>query len=93
MTKKIIVARVEVLAGKEADFMALTPTLIKASQAEAGCLVYELYQSPIKPTEFLVYEEYLDDKAFEFHGNTDHFQTFAKNVQPLLAKALDIQTF
>ena len=93
MAKKIVVARVEVLSGKENDFLNLTSPLIKASNSEEGCLIYTLYQSPHKSTDFIFYEEYKDDTALKTHGESKHFQEFAANVGSLLAKELDIQTF
>lgn len=93
MEKKTVIARIQVAKDKINDYLALTEPLIKATKAEPGNLVYTLYQSTEDPTEFIVYEEYVDDKAFEYHSNSDAFKAFARQVQPLLAKELDVQVF
>ena len=93
MEKKIVVARIQVLEDKVNDYLQIIAPLIEATRAEAGNLVYALYQSPEDPAEFLFYEEYSDEDAFKAHGNSAHFKAFAGQVKPLLAKALDIQVF
>ncbi|NDV57818.1 putative quinol monooxygenase [Bacteroides sp. 519] len=93
MEKKVIVARIEVLKGKEKDFLAIVPALIEGTRNEEGNLIYTLYQNPFNESEFIFYEEYKDQDAIRKHGSNAHFQDFAKNVQPLLAKEMDIQTF
>lgn len=93
MEKKVIVARVEIAEGKENDFLAIVPALIEGTRAEAGNLIYTLYQNPFNPSEFIFYEEYIDQAAIDSHGGNAHFQDFVKNVTPLLAKDMDIQTY
>lgn len=93
MEKKIVVARIQVQEDKVNDFLNIVPPLVKATRAESGNLVYALYQSPENPAEFLCYEEYTNEDAFKVHGSSAHFNTFAVQVKPLLAKDLDIQMF
>lgn len=93
MEKKIVIARIRVANDKVNEFLALTAPLISATRAESGNLAYTLYQGTEDPAEFIVYEEYVNAEAFEFHANTEAFKTFAQQVQPLLAKELDIQVF
>jgi quinol monooxygenase YgiN len=47
--------------------------LAVASREEPGCLVYEVQQSRDDANEFLVYEQYLDDAAFDQHRQSPHF--------------------
>ncbi len=93
MSKKIVIAKIQVIAGKEEEFLSITPSLIKATRNEPGNLVYTLYQSTENPSEFLVYEEYTDETAFKAHCDSEAFQSFGKQAGPLFAKELDIQTF
>lgn len=53
MEKKTIVARAEVLAGKEKEFMTAATALIEGTRAEAGNISYNLYQNPFCPTLFI----------------------------------------
>ena len=49
MEKKTIVARVEVLPGKEQAFLQAADALIKGTRAEEGNISYNLYQNPSQP--------------------------------------------
>ena len=57
MEKKTIVARVEVLPGKEQAFLQAADALIKGTRAEEGNISYNLYQNPSPPVAFIFYEE------------------------------------
>ncbi len=93
MKKKIVIAKIQIIAGKEKEYLNIVPALIKATRNEPGNLVYNLYQSTESPSEFLVYEEYVDEAAFNTHRTSEAFQTFVEQAGPLFAKELDIQTF
>lgn len=93
MKKKIVVAKINILEGKENEYSALINPLIQATKNELGNLVYILYQNTENSLEFMIYEEYINEEAFAEHGKSKHFQTFVQNVKPLLAKELDIQIF
>lgn len=93
MEKKSIVARIQVTAGKEADFLALTAPLIEGTRAEEGNISYTLYQNPYQSTEFIFFEEYKGQEAVDAHAGSNHFQAFAQQVKALLDKDMDIQVF
>lgn len=93
MEKKIVIAKIQVEKGKEKDFLTLISPLIEATKKESGTLLYTLYQATQNPAEFIIYEEYVDQAAFEAHGKTEHFQFFIQEVSALLAKEIDIQIF
>ena len=67
MEKKTIVARVEVLPGKEQAFLQAADALIKGTRAEEGNISYNLYQNPSQPVAFIFYEEYKDQRAMDIH--------------------------
>ncbi|HJD75494.1 MAG TPA: antibiotic biosynthesis monooxygenase [Bacteroides reticulotermitis] len=93
MSKQVVIARIQVIEGKENEYLSLVEPLIEASKTESGSFVYSLYQSTQNPTEFMVYEEYVDEKAFNEHCQTELFQAFGVKVKPLLAKEIDIQIY
>lgn len=92
MEKKTIVARAEVLPGKEKEFMAQANLVIESTRKEAGNISYNLYQNPENPSSFLFYEEYTDQEAIAAHGSSAHFNAFAAAITPLLASELIIET-
>lgn len=93
MEKKTIVARAEVLAGKEKDFIAHAAKCIEATRTEEGNFTYNLYQSPFNPTSFIFYEEYKDQAAIQTHATSAHFKVFADALKDILAEELIIETF
>ena len=93
MDKKVVIARPRVTEGKEKEFLALVSPLIEVTRKEPGNLCYMIYQGTERPSEFIVYEEYVNEEAFNQHAASEHFKDFAKNVQTLLAKDIDIQIF
>ena len=68
MEKKTIVARAEVLPGKEQEFISKAEPLIQGTRAEEGNISYNLYQNPSNPTAFIFYEEYKDQNAISVHA-------------------------
>lgn len=93
MEKKTIVARAEIMPGKEQEFVELANTLIEATRKEEGNLSYNLYQNSQLQSSFLFYEEYKDQRAIDAHASSKHFKTFAASIQSLLASELIIETF
>ena len=93
MEKKTIVARVEVLPGKEQAFLQAADALIKGTRAEEGNISYNLYQNPSQPVSFIFYEEYKDQHAMDVHAASPHFQTFGEAIKGMLASDLIIETF
>jgi autoinducer 2-degrading protein len=56
----------------------------EASVAEPGCLRFDVAQSRDDPTEFLLWEVYVDEEASRFHKTTPHYLAF-KEQMPALA--------
>jgi quinol monooxygenase YgiN len=72
-----ILARFNVMAGKEAEADEAIKTMAAAVEAsEGGALAYVFYQNRKNPHEITVYEIYKDDEAFQAHGGTEHMGAF-----------------
>ena len=91
--KKTVIARIQVIEGKEKEYLALVEPLIDATWEEPGNLVYSLYRGTQNPSEFMTYEEYVDEAAFNEHCKTELFKSFEEKVRPLLAKEISIQIY
>ena len=48
-------------------------------EKEPGCILYQVHQSQESPTDFMVYEVYRDQAAFDAHINTPYFQDIVLN--------------
>lgn len=69
-----MVVKVKIKAGKNAEF----EKSFKEAQAgvraeEAGCLYYDLYQSPVDAQIYFVLERYTGQEAVDQHVKTKHF--------------------
>ena len=54
--------------------------LMKRSNKEAGCLVYNVHESADKPGEFMVYMLWQSQQKFEEHNATPEMQEFKKKL-------------
>jgi quinol monooxygenase YgiN len=93
MEKKTIVARVEVLPGKEEAFKKVAEGVIEGTRKEAGNISYNLYQNTTVPTMFVFYEEYKDEAAMGVHASSPYFKAFVEGIKDLLAKDMAIETY
>ncbi|MDR2816314.1 MAG: antibiotic biosynthesis monooxygenase [Proteiniphilum sp.] len=91
--KKVVVARLVVKEGQEKAFIEIAAKLVNATREETGNLYYSVYQSPLKGTEFLFYEEYKDEAAFKEHSSSEHFAAFAEAIKDLTAGDLIVDEF
>jgi len=65
----------------------MTRALENAAQSrkEPGCRQFDVLVDPKEPTRVMLYEVYLDDKAFEAHQQTAHFKKYLAEAVSLLA--------
>mgnify|MGYP001827168432 CR=1 FL=1 len=82
----MFVAAVHVFVKPESidDFMELILADQKGSLDEPGCVRFDVVRSIEDPTEFLIWEVYLDEEAAAFHKTTPHYAAF-KEQMPALA--------
>ena len=65
----------------ESDLDAVKNALVihkRLTQAEPGCIVFEVIQSKTNPHRFDVYEEFIDKESFELHQARVKSSTWAK---------------
>ena len=53
---------------------------VGSTKYEQGCLRFDLYQNIENLDEFYLYEIYVNEECFKYHGNTKHFAKWIKNV-------------
>lgn len=88
--KKVITAFLTLQPNKVADFLAIVPAVIEGSNAEKGCISYQLFQDPFEATRFVIVEEWKDQPAIDFHFTTPHFIVFGEQLKDLVAEPLKI---
>jgi autoinducer 2-degrading protein len=60
--------------GEEDAVRALLEEIAPVVRAEPGCLMYIVHRSNEDPRTFFLYEQYVDEAAFQAHRETEHFQ-------------------
>jgi autoinducer 2-degrading protein len=55
------------------------------SRKEPGCKQFDVLVNPKDRTHAMLYEVYLDEKAFEAHQETAHFKKYLAEAVPLVA--------
>ena len=68
------VTRIHGLAGRDAELKQHLLSLAAPTRAEPGCVVYDLYQSPDVPHEFLRFEIWTSAESLEAHKQTPHLR-------------------
>jgi autoinducer 2-degrading protein len=67
------------------SFMAKAVQNAADSRKEPGCRQFDVLVNPKDRTQVLLYEVYVDEKAFDAHQQTAHFKQYAAEAVPLLA--------
>ena len=90
----VVVARWRANAGSEDRVIAVLDHLAHATRAEAGCIDYQPHRSTEDPRDFLIYEQYADEAAFEVHADSEHFTRLVlEEAVPNLLESRDRTSF
>jgi autoinducer 2-degrading protein len=81
----VVIAQWTAQPGQEAAVREALLELTEQSRAEPGSLTYQPHEDPTDPRTFVIYEEYVDQAAFQAHADSDHFRRIAlERAIPLL---------
>ncbi|MFI3324425.1 MAG: putative quinol monooxygenase [Rikenellaceae bacterium] len=72
--------------GATEQFLAVVNPLVAASQAEAGCIAYDLFASTSRPDVYIMCETWADAAAVEAHNASAHFTA----AHPLLGEVCSV---
>ncbi len=61
--------------GCKEQFLAAVNPLVAGSQAEEGCIAYDLFASSTRPDVYLICETWADQAALDAHNQMSHFTT------------------
>lgn len=80
-----LIARWEATPGKGQEVALFAAELAARSNAEDGCLRYEIWRDEEEGHEFVLVETYRDEAALESHRASTHFQELVLGaIVPLL---------
>jgi quinol monooxygenase YgiN len=81
----VVVARYCTKQGAEEEVLSILRQVVPLSRAEAGNVAYIVNQSVEDPRQILLYEQYVDEDAFNYHAGRQEFAELVKGkVWPLL---------
>ena len=80
----IVTAKVKLQEGKAEEFIEAVRVMQAKVLNDPGAIQYNLHRSTTDPNEFLFYERYEDEDAFDYHLSTDHLKALAAVIDPLM---------
>ena len=78
-----VVATFQARSGKENELRAALTGLLAPTRKEAGCLNYDLHQSPEDPTKFLFHENWTSKELLDAHLKSPHIAALLPRVDEL----------
>jgi autoinducer 2-degrading protein len=82
----IAAVHVYIKPDKVEDFKEMIQANHEGSIREPGCLRFDVAQSKDDPTEFMLWEWYVDEAANKFHKTTPHYLAFKEKAPEFMAK-------
>lgn len=78
-----ITKKVTFIAKKEniEELKNLLQTMIILSKNENGCLLYDIFQSKIDNTKFIVIESWKDKESLKWHKNSKHYKNYKSKFE------------
>lgn len=70
----VVIATWKARPGEEARIREVIARMTPLSRAEPGTLFYQAQVSPKDPLTFVLYEQYVNEAAYDAHKATPHFQ-------------------
>jgi quinol monooxygenase YgiN len=87
----ILIATLQIKPGSQAAIRAAVAPCITATQAEAGCLAYDLYESVTTPETMVFVEKWESRAALAAHFETPHLQAWREAGGPfILSRTIEI---
>ena len=90
ITMKIVNAKFTIKPEKRENFLENILNLIQASQTDAGCLAYDLFESNTEPNVFMMIEKWSDAQALDNHNKNQTLLTFATKVPEYISQKPEI---
>lgn len=74
---------IEVAAEHRATLVEVARKLVAASQKDAGCVSYDLYESATRPGILMICETWQDAASLAAHEHAPHFTTLVPRIESL----------
>ena len=85
-----VVATFQAKPGKAEELKRALISLVAPTRKEAGCINYDLHQSPDDPGKFLFHENWTSKAALDAHLKMPHIQVLLPRMDELAVGMPDI---
>jgi quinol monooxygenase YgiN len=85
----IVLATIEVHPDDEGAAVALAKEMMKATEAEVGCIQYTFGVDIMRSNRLLLSERWRDAEALALHFKTEHMATFVEGLRALRVQKLE----
>ncbi|NJK36601.1 MAG: antibiotic biosynthesis monooxygenase [Oscillatoriales cyanobacterium RM1_1_9] len=85
-----IIARIKAKTGLEARMRQDLLSLLMPTQAESGCLTFDLLQDINDPTIFVLYENWRDQAAVDDHFQQPYVKQVLQAYEETLAEPIEV---
>lgn len=82
----ILTAAIKAEKGKEAELEKVLLSMIPKTAKEKGATEYRLHKSKSTPCNFLFYEKYSDQDAFDTHSSSEYCSNLGPQLSGLIAE-------
>jgi len=89
MAEVTLVARFVAKPGKEAELKTLLSSVVATTNAEDGCKIYDLYESP-GTGRFFFWELWESQEALNAHSVAAHIKKMREHVGDLIAEPVEL---
>ncbi len=72
----VVAARWIASPGEEDEVARCVASMVEPSRAEPGVIQYQPHRDPDNPRVFFIYEQYVDEDAYNAHVESDHARRF-----------------
>jgi len=80
-----VVAKFVAKSGSEKALEKELANAVKPTQAEAGCILYELHRCISNPLEYWFIEQWESHETLDAHAQSTHIKTCRERSKPFLA--------
>jgi quinol monooxygenase YgiN len=81
--------RFDPLPGKAAEFREELLRVVELTRTEKGCLSILAFESVREPAAFGIHSEWVDEAAFDLHGQMPHTMRFVAAAEQLLGRPVE----
>ena len=90
----VIIAKLKAVEGKADEVASLFRDMVMwVTENEEGTSTYACNRSSSDPNEFVFFERYRDQEAFEAHGSSGRFAKLLADLKGLVEGGVDMQSY